>query len=327
MESKRVTWLDDARGICVFCVLLAHSGIEHHYLYTLYTPFFLTTFFFISGLLYKNTTLKDDILKIVKHLLIPYFLLNLLIIFIGIDNWKALFHGDYSFLYGKLKDTFLGYNMWFIPCIIMVQLYVTLLYHIYMKTLVLKACTAFCLMFTVYLIKNDDNSFMYWYMDIALFSSFFFLLGNIVKSIFGYSEWLPNFKFKKILSVSILIIYFCFSFLLQDSINMEFHYAYNYYEKPLLFILLSILGIVSICIFFQSVNIKFFNILGRNSLTFFAFNGKAKSLALLLLPKFFYFESYTIVLLLCLIESFILIFVSTLINKYCPWLIGKYKIK
>lgn len=90
------------------CVIISRSGIEHHWLCTLYAPF-LTTFFFISGLLYRNTTLKDDILKILKHLLIPYFLLNLLIIFIGIDNRKALFHEDYSFLYGKLKDTFLEY--------------------------------------------------------------------------------------------------------------------------------------------------------------------------------------------------------------------------
>ena len=37
MEQKRVTWLDDTRGICVFCVLLAHSGIAHPYIYTLYS--------------------------------------------------------------------------------------------------------------------------------------------------------------------------------------------------------------------------------------------------------------------------------------------------
>lgn len=69
MEQKRVTWLDDTRGICVFCVLLAHSGIAHPYFYKLYTPFFLTAFFF-SGLLFKNITLNDDLLKIVRHLLL-----------------------------------------------------------------------------------------------------------------------------------------------------------------------------------------------------------------------------------------------------------------
>lgn len=129
MEKDRVTWIDDVRGLCVFCVLLAHTGIQHPYLYKLYTPFFLTTFFFISGFLYKNTNLKNDILKIFRHLFLPYLWLNAILIIVGIDNWNAIFQGNYNYVLSKIKDTVLGYNMWFIPCIIMVQLYVTILYH------------------------------------------------------------------------------------------------------------------------------------------------------------------------------------------------------
>ena len=244
MEQKRVTWLDDTRGICVFCVLLAHSGIAHPYIYTLYTPFFLTAFFFVSGLLFKNITLKDDLLKIVRHLVVPYFLLNILIIFIGFDNWKAVYHKDYSYVFDKFVDTLLGYNMWFIPCIIMVQLYITLLYYTFMKTLVLKIVTMVCLLMSVFLIKNGDGLFLPWYMDIAIFSSAFFLLGNILKSICGYSEWLPDFRCKKIVAIITLVAYFCFAYFLQNKYDMEFHYAYNYYENPLLFILLSVLAII-----------------------------------------------------------------------------------
>lgn len=327
MEQKRVTWLDDTRGICVFCVLLAHSGIAHPYIYTLYTPFFLTAFFFVSGLLFKNITLKDDLLKIVRHLVVPYFLLNILIIFIGFDNWKAVYHKDYSYVFDKFVDTLLGYNMWFIPCIIMVQLYITLLYYTFMKTLVLKIVTMVCLLMSVFLIKNGDGLFLPWYMDIAIFSSAFFLLGNILKSICGYSEWLPDFRCKKIVAIITLVAYFCFAYFLQNKYDMEFHYAYNYYENPLLFILLSVLGIVCICVFFQAIHIKLFSLFGKNSLAFFAFNGKAKALSLLILPNALHLENHIMALLLCLIESAILLFISSLINKYCPWLIGKYKKK
>ena len=108
---------------------------------------------------------------------------------------------------------------------------------------------------------------------------------------------------------------------------MEFHYAYNYYENPLLFILLSVLGIVCICVFFQAIHIKLFSLFGKNSLAFFAFNGKAKALSLLILPNALHLENHIMALLLCLIESAILLFISSLINKYCPWLISKYKKK
>ena len=34
MQTKktRIRWIDNARGICVFCVLLAHCKLEHTYL-------------------------------------------------------------------------------------------------------------------------------------------------------------------------------------------------------------------------------------------------------------------------------------------------------
>ena len=209
----------------------------------------------------------------------------------------------------------------------MVQLYITLLYYTFMKTLVLKIVTMVCLLMSVFLIKNGDGLFLPWYMDIALFSSAFFLLGNILKSICGYSEWLPDFRCKKIVAIITLVAYFCFAYFLQNKYDMEFHYAYNYYENPLLFILLSVLGIVCICVFFQAIHIKLFSLFGKNSLAFFAFNGKAKALSLLILPNALHLENHIMALLLCLIESAILLFISSLINKYCPWLIGKYKKK
>ena len=327
MEKDRVTWIDDVRGLCVFCVLLAHTGIQHPYLYKLYTPFFLTTFFFISGFLYKNTNLKNDILKIFRHLFLPYLWLNAILIIVGIDNWNAIFQGNYNYVLSKIKDTVLGYNMWFIPCIIMVQLYVTILYHIFMKTIICKLLVAICLLFTVFFIKNENGSFLPWYADTALFSSSFFLLGNIVKMRIGFSNWFPNLKLNKWFSLGVLMGYICIAYLMQSVFNMEFHYAYNYYDNPLCFILLALIGIFTVCVFFQINHFRLFNICGKNSLAFFAFNGKAKALALIILPNVLYVENHISVLFLSLIESFILICISFFINKYCPFIIGKYKIK
>lgn len=40
MEKKRVNWIDDARGLSVFCVLLAHCDIEHHFFQSYHSRFF-----------------------------------------------------------------------------------------------------------------------------------------------------------------------------------------------------------------------------------------------------------------------------------------------
>lgn len=38
--KERIRWIDNAKGICVFCVLLAHCKLHHPYIQMVYTPFF-----------------------------------------------------------------------------------------------------------------------------------------------------------------------------------------------------------------------------------------------------------------------------------------------
>lgn len=324
MEKKRVNWIDDARGLSVFCFLLADCDIEHHFLYTLYTPFFLTLFFFISGFLYKNVSIKEDLIKIIKHLVIPYFILNAIIILIGVDNWKAIISGDYIYVINKICEVLKGYSMWFIPCIIVVQIYATLLNYISKNSLVVKVFIVLLSWLSIYFIRNEYNYFLPWYMDVAFISLGFFLLGNIVKTSCGYKNWL-TFKGCNYVALLLLGSYVIVALAMQNIFDMEFHYAYNYYKNPLLFVILSCLGIYCICVCFQSYHSRFFNYLGKNSLAFFAFNGKSKAIAVLLIPSLSNFDNNLKAVVLCLMESVILMIVSYLINRYCPFIIGKYK--
>ena len=36
--KERIRWIDNAKGICVFCVLLAHCKLHHPYIQMVYTP-------------------------------------------------------------------------------------------------------------------------------------------------------------------------------------------------------------------------------------------------------------------------------------------------
>ena len=35
--KERIRWIDNAKGICVFCVLLAHCKLHHPYIQMVYT--------------------------------------------------------------------------------------------------------------------------------------------------------------------------------------------------------------------------------------------------------------------------------------------------
>ena len=326
--KERIKWIDNARGICMFCVLLAHSNVNHPILHTLYTPWFLTLFFWISGYLFSTRSLKEDIIKIVKHLLVPYFLLSFLLFFIGIDNWAALFKGDMEYLYNKVYYILIGKNLWFIPCLIVVQLYVSILSHTIMKSLRMKLLVCIIMFGSVYLIRNKDGYVAPYCADIALFATAYFLMGNIVRKV-NFSLFLSVSKLRYILnkpiwSILMLIIYMVISYILQRNIDMEFHFATNYYDNPFLFILLSIIGIIVLCLFSNIFSAKFLRLLGENTLIAFAFNGKAYAISMIFISSFKLCNQELFAILLSSVEVFVLLIIAYMINKFTPWLIGKY---
>ena len=77
-SSKRIEWLDIAKGIGIFLVVYAHARAPYSsYIYNFHMPFF----FLISGVLYKSGgNLKQYIFKKIKTLYIPFVGWNLIFI-------------------------------------------------------------------------------------------------------------------------------------------------------------------------------------------------------------------------------------------------------
>ena len=323
--KERIRWIDNAKGICVFCVLLAHCKLHHPYIQMVYTPFFLTMFFFLSGYLYRCRTFKEDIFKLTRTLIIPYFLLCFLILFIGKDNWESVLNGNFEMVAHRTLRILYGYDLWFVSCLIAVQLYYILLYHVYMKNLKYKILTAIALLPSVYLIKNTDSQMMPYYCDIALFALSFFISGNVFK------ELTSRYKIKtysnSAIGIAILLCYIFIALVMQLNLDMEFHFAYNYYSSPAFFIILSLLGMFTIYIISNLFPLSFLEKIGRNSLVFFAFNGKALALTMLLFRHInsIYDCQYLSAFIICIVQSFILLGFSKIINTYVPFLIGKQK--
>lgn len=82
MEKKRLYYIDIAKGIAIFLVVLGHTyrgNIVQNWLYSFHMPLF----FFISGWLYEGKNNFEDgfpkfVLKRTRRLLIPYFVFLML---------------------------------------------------------------------------------------------------------------------------------------------------------------------------------------------------------------------------------------------------------
>lgn len=100
-NKKRIEYLDIVRGICIIYMILGHVGLQlswfDHYIHAFHMPIF----FFISGFLFNKseTSILNYIIKMIKKLIIPYFIWSF--IFTAINNKTLLgnFEGTKSNLY------------------------------------------------------------------------------------------------------------------------------------------------------------------------------------------------------------------------------------
>ena len=113
-KKERILWLDVLKGLLMMCVLVEHSLPADLYV-KCYTPFFLTTFFFVSGITFSaGESFRAFALKRAKRLLIPLFSLSLIRFAMGyvLGDHEVLLH-----LIGVVLQINEWYDeLWFIAC-------------------------------------------------------------------------------------------------------------------------------------------------------------------------------------------------------------------
>lgn len=78
---KRLVWIDTARLIAMYCVILAHSHIADKTLFNFLHIFVLPLFFFLSGATDKPHKIKDEFIRSFRSVLVPYFWLYIVCYF------------------------------------------------------------------------------------------------------------------------------------------------------------------------------------------------------------------------------------------------------
>jgi polysaccharide biosynthesis protein PslL len=202
--SKRIEYLDIARGIGILLVVLGHNDFEaislfiHQVIYSFHIPLF----FFLSGY-FINTSIRffDFFKKRFNSLLKPYFFTIFLIYFTSISFEKMGFNMAITRIVKSLYGTghYIDWvQLWFLPELFVVSLYaflfITLVSKLQSRWIrwgILLATLAITLPFLNAFYPFPISIFGKEYklyglpfgLDLVFLSGFFFIMGNEVRQI------------------------------------------------------------------------------------------------------------------------------------------------
>ncbi|MEI6039755.1 MAG: acyltransferase family protein [Candidatus Berkelbacteria bacterium] len=325
--NKRIDWVDTAKGITIFLVVLGHTILPYNWLIYVFS-FHMPMFFFLSGYLY-NPEKYQNLWSLIKRkagtLLWPYlffFIFNF-IYWVLFFNSKQYFDPIIKMIYSTdtLSAPFIP--LWFLTCLFALEIIFFTLerqFKSFKLFLAIIVCTI-----TGFILANNHYH-LPWGIDIALVSTSFYYLGFIIKKN-DLIEKTQN-VWLYLLGLIFIIINYFLAFLLDIQASM----FYRAYGQEWLFVLTAIFGILGYIIlakFLKQTILKnntIIEFLGQNSLiilglhtVFYYYVSDFFRIFLHIYPKtstiFAFIYTIITILLICPFIIFI--------NKKAPFLIGR----
>lgn len=332
--KKRIDWLDTLKGLGMFFVIWGHAfpGTEYvirKFIYTFHMPLF----FFSSGINAKNDLLldfKSFVKKKTKQLIVPYFIINIIGLFITIILTKLEI-----IKYISIKEYIIGifYSnemvfeapigaTWFLATLFLVQLLFYLISKISKDDKDLFKFTFLCAIIGY---VNSLSSYKFhspFHLETVFTAVFFYFLGYIF---FKYIHLFTKLFSKKYLMCCLGILLLGISLLCID-VNSKISLHANIYGSIILFYISSLSLIFGLILFINTFLKKsyFFRKVGEYSIFFLIYHVFLISIYRHFFPIFlsnnFYF------FLLAVIITILMFPLSFLVHKKIPILIGKTKL-
>lgn len=332
--DNRIKWLDSVRGLCMFAVFLSHlSSVHCPYYSYIYAPFFLVLFFFISGLLYKKDSLIQSLKRVLRGLVVPYFLLSVIYVFFSLSFVRSISnHTVFSYLWEVFLRIIRGDLFWFITCMIVVQTVYSFLQLVFSKLRIndiyLKITVTVLGLLSIFVIRRVENGSLLWSIDTAVYALGWFALGDLCKTL--PHNWFQGVKYRKILSVAVLLSYIAIVLLIDwNTLHIKYDMGNNRFDNPAIQLALSLLGSFAICVIAQNFKLGYYlPLLGKHTLVGYCLHSSIgfgivslvfRVLHLDFLGDYPYFYS----VIFCYLVGWIVIGISVLLNKYLPLVVGK----
>lgn len=180
--SKRIEWIDIAKGITMILIVWGHNLDTTSLLFRVITSFAVATFMFLSGWFHKqNISFKEFVYKKLITLVRPYYIFGIIFLTVytiykgyDISGLKALYFGGKTIL-GEVE--FDG-PLWFFLCLFIVSIYYYCLKKIMPNKLILLLVLIIlsCIGRNFLLIQRLPYS-----MDAALYWLLFYGLGDMFR--------------------------------------------------------------------------------------------------------------------------------------------------
>ena len=339
--SQRIDWIDYAKAISIFCVILIHAHVPYP-IRGLLRVYLIPLFFFLSGIFANSkqySGFSEFIIHKAKHILIPYLCFNVItyLFWLLVSNRYGPDAGTFSDWWKPLLGIVLGESiylthytpMWFLACLFSTEILYFLIFSYLKETHYW--WLAFVGVFTLGGIIYYTLQFnLPWGIDIAFPMLIFYTMGaHVSKPIRSEDYKILKIKYAPL----ILIGSACVITLIYHLNPGEVKVFINEYGNYFLFYIGAFAGIIFMVMLTRIIeqywgHIKWLSYIGRNTLiilclhlvmltiikgvTFFVFN----------LPLEIY-ESPIIITIVSALDILFLIPIITIINRYFPILIGK----
>lgn len=327
MKTERNSYIDFLKGIGIFLVILGHhKNIITDWIYSFHMPLF----FMLAGIFHKNEIKYVDFLKKKsKSLLIPYFTFALILflfwLIIGrkfgesamnntpiIESFTGIFYGIEI---KRISSMEWGVPMWFLLCLFVISNIFYFISKLEIKKVII---IEIIFIFISGISKNYLPVLLPWNIQRALVDITFYSIG------FYYKDFIKDTKNKKSLSIGLLclginfLIYFN-----RNSLNFLESYNIN-----LVYLFGGFFGSIAIIELFKLVkNNKIIEYLGKNTIVFLAFHGRAmtfiKLIIIIILEKNLLEGNVLIDIGYSIIQVILCIPAIFIFNKYFPYLVGK----
>lgn len=337
--DKRVKWVDYAKAISIFFVVLLHAGIPDPGK-GLIRVFLIPLFFFLSGI-FNNPQKYPNYITFIKQkgirILIPYFFFN----FITYLFWLLIgrhYGLDSEFtdnpvepIYGILYSTSTWMKhyvpLWFLACLFLVE---SMYYFVFRKIEKHNVKLIFLFLFGVsgYLNYIYNPYPLPWSIDIALPMIVFYGVGSLLKEpLLKMDKNVFRYLLLSILSFAVVFLMYKVNAEVKVFINVYGNYFY-FFVGAFAGIIFSVSALKMLDIYLKPV--RFLQFIGENTLIILALHliagsvVKAVSFYILDLPMSIY-EITWVKIVYSLLSVIILIPGMLFFNKYLPFLIGKSK--
>lgn len=334
-KAKRIEWVDTGKFFCIMFVMLSHLESGTDGMRSFYTPFFLTSFFFLSGYVYKEpASFKELFYKKVKGLFIPWFIFShfniLLSQVITLKEHRNLLE---QFMWNWLQIRGKDDGLWFVAALFITffPFYFIIKNNKPHKAIFLSA--ALSAISIVYTKVTSPDLFPWnsvclpWHIEYIFQAMLWMVLGYYFKV---YGETLFD-KYNSIRTCT-------FSWLVYIAVIFSFDGAYPIWVLIPLGYLKTILGILSLLALCKLLKPnQYIQFVGSNTLTYFGLHGKVFAVLEKLMSVFagkIYqnilangLASNVFAVILTIVLSLILIIPAAIINQYFPWVLGRTKAK